>query len=118
MAAGAIATEVLMRAAHWRAAAGLVFSLAVTASGRAATPADAPGPAVAAIEDKLAALNTLARAHYATAKASTLAAISPVIVVEPEALTLVRADAVQREVYVPQRYRDLKALSHMALGLY
>jgi hypothetical protein len=98
--------------------AGLLFCLGIAAAGRATAATDAPSPALAAAEDKLAALNTLARAHYATAKAATLAGLSPIIVVEPDALTLIRNGTTQREVYLPARYRDLKALSHMALGLY
>jgi hypothetical protein len=104
-----------MQMACWRVIAGLTFGLGMMAAAHAA---EAPDAALAAAEDKLAALNTLARAHYATAKAATLAALSPIIVVEPDALTLIRDGRTQREVYVPARYRDLKALSHMALGLY
>jgi hypothetical protein len=104
-----------MRGANWRATAGLLLGLALVLPTRAA---DAPSSGLAAAEDKLAALNTLARAHYAAAKAATLATLSPIIVVEPDALTLIRGGATRREIYVPARYRDLKALSHMALGLY
>jgi len=106
-----------MRARDWRILAGLMLGLAVMGP-RAVAATEAPGSGLAAAEDKLAALNTLARAHYAAAKAATLAKLGPIIVVEPDALTLIRDGAVRREVYVPARYRDLKALSHMALGLY
>jgi hypothetical protein len=104
-----------MRKASWRAVAGLLLAAALLAPVRAV---EAPGSGLAAAEDKLAALNTLARAHYAAAKAATLATLGPIIVVEPDALTLLRDGAMLREVYVPARYRDLKALSHAALGLY
>ncbi len=104
--------------ARWRLVAAVVLSLGALTGPGAAEDANAPNPALAAAEDKLAALNTLARAHYAAAKAATLAAISPIIVVEPDALTLIRRGATRREVYLPARYKDLKALSHMALGLY
>ncbi len=104
-----------MRARDWRILAGLMLAVVLLGPARAA---DAPGSGLSAAEDKLAALNTLARAHYAAAKAATLAKLGPIIVVEPDALTLIREGAVRREVYVPARYRDLKALSHMAVGLY
>jgi len=107
-----------MSGTRWRIVAGLILGLGITAPGGAASPGDTPNPTLAAAEDKLAALNTLARAYYATAKAATLASLGPIIVVEPDALTLIRNGTTQREVYLPARYRDLKALSHMALGLY
>lgn len=107
-----------MRAACWRVMAGLALCLAAMAAAPPPGRAEGPNTSLAAAEDKLAALNTLARAHYAAAKAATLATISPIIVVEPEALTLIRDGKTQREVYVPARYRDLKALSHVAMGLY
>ncbi|HEX9462891.1 MAG TPA: hypothetical protein VGB82_09855 [Alphaproteobacteria bacterium] len=70
------------------------------------------------VDDKLAALNTLARAHYAKAKTATLAGLGPIIVVEPDALVLVRGDEQRREVYLPDRYRQLKSIAHAAMGLY
>ena len=112
-----------MGAAIRRMAAGPVAATLLLCTGigiaraGAADPA-APGPAAAAVEARLAALNELARAHYAAAKAATLARLSPIIVVEPDALTLIRGGRTRREVYLPARYRDLKALSHMAMGLY
>lgn len=108
-----------MRTACWRVMAGLILGLGVVRAGPVANGAEPPpDPALAAAEQKLAALNTLARAHYAAAKAATLATVSPIIVVEPDALTLVRRGVSRREVYLPARYADLKALSHMAMGLY
>ena len=112
-----------MRPARWQSVVGLLFGFgcahgAWAASGAAPAKAMPGDPALAAAESKLAALNVVARAHYATAKAATLAAISPIIVVEPDALTLIRNGTTRREVYVPARYLDLKALSHMAMGLY
>lgn len=109
-----------MRSASWRVAIWLLFGLQLGGLTIMvpAHAADAPDAALAAAEDKLAALNTLARAHYAAAKDATLARLSPIIVVEPDALTLIRDGMARREVYVPARYRDLKALSHMAMGLY
>lgn len=108
-----------MRMAVWWTMAGLVLALgAMTPRGATADdPSTAPA-ALAAAEGKLAALNTLARARYAAAKGATLAGLSPIIVVEPDALTLIRGNETRREVYLPARYADLKALSHMALGLY
>ena len=106
-----------MRARDWRILAGLMLGLAGMGP-RVVAATEAPDPGLAAAEDKLAALNTLARAHYAAAKAATLAGLSPIIVVEPDALTLIRGGTRRREVYVPARYRDLKALSHMTMGLY
>lgn len=107
-----------MQTAHWRIVAGLSAALAATAPAWGAD-ADRPAdPKLVATEAKLAALNTLARAHYAAAKADTLAGISPIIVVEPDALTLIRNGVTRRVVYLPPRYADLKALSHMTLGLY
>lgn len=108
-----------MRAVSWRLAAGLALALgAMAPCGAGAAEQPAPDARLASAEGKLAALNTLARAHYAAAKAATLARLSPIIVVEPDALTLIRNGVTRREVYLPARYADLKALSHMALGLY
>lgn len=70
------------------------------------------------VDQKLADINTLARAHYAAAKAVTLASISPIIVVEPDAVTLIRDGVQRREPYLPDRYRSLKALAHVPMGLY
>lgn len=99
---------------RWTAALVLIGAGVVMHGATAANPPAAPS----AVEAKLAALNTAARAHYAAAKAATLAALSPIIVVEPDALTLIRGGVTRREVYLPARYVDLKALSHMAMGLY
>lgn len=106
-----------MRTTRWRIVAGLILGLA-TAPGSWAAGDGPADPKLAAAEAKLAALNVLARAHYAAAKAATLAALSPIIVVEPDALTLIRDGVTRRVVYLPPRYADLKALSHMTLGLY
>jgi len=70
------------------------------------------------VDEKLDALNVLSRANYAKAKAATLAQIGPIIVVEPDALTLIRGGKNIREVYLPERYRELKAIAHVGLGVY
>jgi hypothetical protein len=85
--------------------AGLV--LAPSASAGAESP-----------EQKFDEINALARAHYAEAKTLTLASLGPVIIVDADALTLVRAGTLRRETYLPVRYRDLKAIGHLAMGLY
>jgi hypothetical protein len=69
-------------------------------------------------DQALAQVNTSARAHYAKAKDAAFAALGPVIVVDAEAVTLVRNGTQQREAYLPVRYRHLKSLGHVALGLY
>lgn len=103
---------------HWHFVAGLIVGM-VLAAPRAWATDDAPAdPRPTVVEEKLADLNALARAHYAEAKAATLAEISPIIVVEPDALTLIRDGVTRREIYLPARYADLKALSHMVMGLY
>ena len=95
----------------------VIFGWAVLA-GLALAPLPAAPAASAPIDDKLAAANLLARSHYATAKAATLGALDPIIVVEPEALVLIRHGQQRREVYLPDRYRQLKAIAHTAMGLY
>ena len=70
------------------------------------------------MDEKLEALNALSRANYAKAKAATLAQITPIIVVEPDALTLIRDGKQRREVYLPERYRQLKSIAHVGLGVY
>jgi hypothetical protein len=107
-----------MRTAHWNIVAGLIVGMGLATPRACAADGGPANPGPAAVEAKLAELNTLARAHYAAAKAATLAGISPIIVVEPDALTLIRNGVTKREVYLPARYADLKALSHMTMGLY
>jgi hypothetical protein len=69
-------------------------------------------------EQKFDEINALARTHYANTKALALASIGPVIVVDADSLTLLREGTLRREAYLPARYRDLKALGHLAMGLH
>src|SRR4051794_23372060 len=85
----------------WFLALGL--ALAVSADGRAETA-----------EQKLDGINVLARAHYTKAKEQALTTLGPIIVVDSDSLTIVRAGTQRRETYLPARYRDLKALGHLA----
>ncbi len=70
------------------------------------------------VDDKLDALNVLSRANYAKAKSATLAHLSPIIVVESDALTLIRNGTQRREGYLPSRYRELKDIAHIGMAVY
>jgi hypothetical protein len=83
----------------------------------ALAPVRAQEPSLKEAEARLAAINALARAHYAHAKDAVLAE-GPVVVVEAEAATLLRDGSSERVAYLPARYHHLKALGHVALGLW
>ncbi|MBM3538926.1 MAG: hypothetical protein FJX55_13965 [Alphaproteobacteria bacterium] len=74
-------------------------------------------PSLKEAEARLAAINALARGHYARARDSVLAD-GPVIVIEAEAATLLHNGTSERVAYLPARYRHFKALGHVALGLW
>jgi hypothetical protein len=100
---------------RWLMPIVIAIALATPPARSHAGDSDVPAPSIV---QKLADVNALARAHYARAKAATLAGLGPIIVVEPDALTLVRDGKRQRQVYLPERYRSLKALAHVAMGLH
>ena len=76
---------------------------------------NAPAPAL----DPLAAANAAARAEYARARAELLAGATPVIVVyEGDRAVLLRNGARVERRFVPASDADLKAVSHVALGLF
>jgi len=79
--------------------------------------AAAQQPSLSEAEARLAAINALARGHYARARDSVLAE-GPVIVVEAEAVTLLRNGTSERAAYLPVRYHHFKALGHVAMGLW
>ncbi len=89
----------------------LVFGLILWAP--AATAAEA-----SRADELLTSANAAARAQYAHAKDATLASLDPIVVVESEAVTLRHSGAQRREPYLPPRYARLKALGHVAMGLY
>lgn len=95
----------------------LVVLAALAASFVAPGPAAAE-PSLAEAEARLGAINTLARQHYAGAKQAALAASGPVIVVTAEELILWRGGEEARIAYLPARYRHLKMLGHVPLGLW
>ena len=80
-------------------------------------PAYAQAPSLQEAEARLAAINALARGHYARAREAVLAD-GPVIVIEAEAATLLRDGQSERVEYLPARYRHFKALGHVAMGLW
>jgi len=82
-----------------------------------AAPAAAQEPSLKEAEARLAAINALARGHYGRAKDGVLAE-GPVIVVEAEAVTLLHGGTSERVAYLPARYGHLKALGHVAMGLW
>jgi hypothetical protein len=98
--------EAIMRAI---AAAVLTILLAAPAAAQ---------PTLAEAEAALQRINDLARTHYAAAKQAALAAAGPVIVVAGEEVILQRGGATERVAYLPPRYRHLKALGHVPLGLW
>jgi hypothetical protein len=69
-------------------------------------------------------MNALARSHYAEARQAALAATGPIIVVTADELILLRgvpeskSEGAERVAYLPARYRHLKALGHVPLGLW
>jgi hypothetical protein len=71
-----------------------------------------------AADQHVAAVNLLARQHYTKATQAALSAAGPVIVVEPDTVTLRHRSAEQRETHTSPRYHRLKALGHVALGTY
>lgn len=83
----------------------------------AISPALSQEPSLVQAEIRLAAINALARAHYATARDAALAD-GPVIVVAPESVTLVHKGSSESPAYLPARYHHMKALGHVALGLW
>lgn len=95
----------------------LAFTVGMLASIGAAV-APAAEPSLAETEARLAAMNTLARGHYAEAKRAALAVLGPVIVVTADELLLRHAGATERVAYLPARYAHLKALGHVPLGLW
>lgn len=93
----------------WAAIAALAVFSAATAVAQEPSLKDA--------EARLAAINALARGYYARAKDGVLAE-GPVIVVDAEALTLLRDGTSERVPYLPARYGHFKALGHVAMGLW
>lgn len=83
----------------------------------AVPPAWAQEPSLAEAEARLAAINTLARKHYARARDAALAD-GPVIVVGAESVTLIHNGRRESPAYLPARYHHMKALGHVALGLW
>lgn len=79
--------------------------------------AAAQEPSRAEAEARLAAINTLAREHYARARDLTRDD-GPAIVVDADSITLLRNGTRERVEYLPERYRHMKALGHVALGLW
>lgn len=94
----------------WAAVAALAVFGAVGAAA-------AQQPSLSEAEARLAAINALARGHYARARDGVLAE-GPVIVVEAEAVTLLRNGTSERAAYLPARYHHFKALGHVAMGLW
>ena len=96
-----------------------VLRLAITVSALVLVTAAvaAQEPSLKEAEARLAAINALARGHYARARDSVLAE-GPVIVIEAEAATLLRHGASERVADLPARYRHFKALGHVAMGLW
>ena len=92
-----------------------ILFLPLILAGLAATAAAAQSPDA---DVRLLTVNALARVHYAHAKDATLAGLSPIIVVDADSATLIRNGERRREIYLPARYRSLKSLAHVALGLY
>ena len=91
----------------------LVAAMLVAASASAS----GQEPSLKEAEARLAAINALARGHYARAQDGVLAD-GPVIVVEAEAATLLHNGISERVAYLPARYRHFKALGHVALSLW
>lgn len=88
----------------------LAIGLLAGGSVAAQDPADAA--------QRFAAVNQQARAHYARATQDALAKAGPVIVVEPDHVTLRQRGGEQREAHTSPRYHRLKEIGHVALGLY
>ena len=91
--------------------------IALSALALVAAAAAAQEPSLEEAEARLAAINALARGHYARARDSALGD-GPVIVVEAEAATLLRNGISERVAYLSPRYQYLKALGHVAMGLW
>ena len=84
----------------------------------AALCACATAPAGHAPSDPLVELNFRARAAYAEARQRALSSARPVLIVGPEKIALLHAGARREFELQSARYHDLKAIAHLALGLY
>lgn len=97
----------------------ILFAVVFTATGGL----NAGEPTLAEAEAKLAAMNVLARGHYADAKTAARAALGPILIVAADELILWRSasqklEEAERVAYLPARYRHLKSLGHVPLGLW
>ena len=83
-----------------------------------AAPAAPASTTVSTPRSALGDLNSDARSAYKRAKARALLAAGPVIVVENDSVVLLRDGKRQEARVVPPAYHQLKAIDHVALGVF